>query len=188
MAPLVFDIETKNLIFDRDPTKLDISVVGIYDYATETLKAFEEHQFGEMWPYFEKADALIGYNIDHFDIPLLNKYYAGDLTKIKSIDLMKTVQEGLGWRPKLQDVAIGTLGFGKSGGGIDAAEWWNQGKKEAVIEYCLKDVTLTRDLYEHIKKHKKVIVAGRSGNSEITLDISSWDNNSPNKLTHSMPW
>ena len=161
MAPLIFDIETKNTFFDvggNDPALLDISVVGIYDYATNTLKAFVEHEFKEMWPYFEKADAIVGYNSEHFDIPLLNKYYAGDLTKIKSIDLMKAIQDSLGRRIKLHDVASATLGVSKSGQGLDAITWWKEGKIDKIIEYCLKDVSITRDLFDYMKRHGEVFI------------------------------
>ena len=49
-----------------------------------------------MWPLFERADVLIGFNSDMFDIPILNRYYAGDLTKIRSLDLLVEVQKALG--------------------------------------------------------------------------------------------
>ena len=98
---VVFDIETKNLfeeVGSNDPTDLDISVVAIYDSETDTYQSFTQDQFSKLWPILEKADMLIGYNSDHFDIPLLNKYYPGDLTKIKSLDIMKEIRATLGRR------------------------------------------------------------------------------------------
>ena len=89
---IVFDIETKNLfeeVGSNNPADLDISVVAIYDSETDTYQSFTEDQFPKLWPILEKADLLIGYNSEHFDIPLLDKYYPGDLTKIKSLDLMR---------------------------------------------------------------------------------------------------
>ena len=84
---VVFDIETKNIFADvgeNNPALLDISVVCIYDYGRDKYESFLEEDFGKLWPIIEKADVLIGYNSNHFDIPLLNKYYPGDLSKIKS--------------------------------------------------------------------------------------------------------
>ncbi len=154
----------------------------------EEFKSFQEHELGLLWPYIEKADALIGYNSDHFDIPLLNKYYAGDLTKIKSIDLMKTIQKSLGRRIKLQDVASSTLGISKGGNGLDAITWWKEGAIDKIIEYCLKDVSITRDLYKHMKENKKVKIPDGASMYEIDLDVSDWENNEEAKLTHAMPW
>ena len=191
MAPLVFDIETKNTFFDvgeNDPAKLDISVVCIYDFASNTMKSFQEHELKDLWPYIENADALIGYNSEHFDIPLLNKYYAGDLTKIKSIDLMKTIQKSLGRRIKLQDVASATLGVSKSGQGLDAITWWKEGAIDKIIEYCLKDVSITRDLYNYMKTNKKVSIPDGSNTYQIDLDITDWEIVGASKLTHAMPF
>ncbi len=191
MAPLVFDIETKNTFFEvgeNDPAKLDISVVGIYDFATDTLRAFQEHEFKDMWQYFEKADSLIGYNSDHFDIPLLNKYYPGDITKIKSIDLMKTIQGSLGRRIRLQDVASATLGVSKSGQGLDAITWWKEGKIDKIIEYCLKDVAITRDLYNFMKENKKITIPQGGKTSDININIDAWTAEEKGALTHAMPF
>jgi DEAD/DEAH box helicase domain-containing protein len=108
MNYVVFDIETKNIFQDvgkADPVLLDISVVGLYDKASDSYETFLQEDFSSMWPYFEKADMLIGYNSDHFDIPLLNKYYAGDLTKIKSLDILKEIKNSIGRRIRLDQVA-----------------------------------------------------------------------------------
>src|SRR4051812_35661658 len=101
MRVITFDIETKNTFYDvgsNDSTALDISVVGIHDSLTDSTQAFLEKDFVKLWPILEQADALVTWNGDHFDIPLLNKYYPGDLTGIKSLDLMREVRNVLGRR------------------------------------------------------------------------------------------
>src|SRR6185369_1096467 len=102
---------------------------------------------------FEEADMLITWNGDHFDIPLLNKYYPGDLTKIKSLDLMREVRTVLGRRLKLDSVGEATLGLNKSGHGIQAVQWWNSGEIDKLIEYCIDDVRLTKGLYDYAVKN-----------------------------------
>src|SRR6266498_278855 len=123
MRRITFDIETKNFFDDvgsNDPRDLDISVVCIHDSLDDSYQSFFEQDFKKLWPILEQADALITWNGDHFDIPLLDKYYPGDLTKIRSIDLMKEVQGVLGRRLKLDSVAGATLGAKKSGHGFEA--------------------------------------------------------------------
>src|SRR5579872_6070516 len=96
MRRITFDIETKNFFHDvgsNDPTALDISVVCIHDSLDDSYKSFFQEDFPQLWPILEKADTLVTWNGDHFDIPLLNKYYSGDLGKIRSIDLMKEVRD-----------------------------------------------------------------------------------------------
>src|SRR5665213_2793124 len=118
MRQITFDIETSNIIpaLDRNNlTKLDISVVGVHDSETNEYTSYTKEEFPKLWPLMEKADVLIGYNSDAFDIPILNKYYPGDLSGIKSIDIMVEVQKVLGRRLRLQSLAEATLGRGKGG-------------------------------------------------------------------------
>ena len=77
MRKIVFDIETSNLFFDvgtNDPASLELAVVCIYDYERDVYESYLLEDLPKLWPIIEKADMLIGYNSDHFDIPLLNKY------------------------------------------------------------------------------------------------------------------
>ena len=105
---------------------------------------------------------LIGFNSDHFDIPILNKYYTGSLTGIKSVDLMKEIQKVLGRRIGLDAVAGATLGKNKSADGKLANVWWRQGAKDKVVKYCIDDVKITKDLYEYgIKNGKVYFVSNR---------------------------
>lgn len=191
MRRIVFDIETSNQFSDVGswtPEALDIAVVGVYDSADESLRAYLLEELPELWPVLEQADMLIGYNSDHFDIPLLNKYYPGDLTRIKSVDLMKEIKNSLGKRLKLDSVAEATLGVNKSGHGLEALKWWREGRIEDVKKYCLDDVIITRDLYDYAKKHGHLKYKDWNDTKEIPLDTSAWESdNSDSTLTHTLP-
>ena len=63
------------------------------------------------------------------------------------------VQKVLGRRIRLQSLAEATLGRGKSGDGMKAGDWWREGKKDLVRQYCIDDVRLTRELYDHAMKN-----------------------------------
>src|SRR3990167_7240482 len=96
MKKIIFDIETRNIFEDvgkADPTLLDLSVVCAYDSETGDYLAYTQEELPNLWPILEKADMLIGYNSYHFDIPILNKYYPGDLTRIKSLDILKEIKK-----------------------------------------------------------------------------------------------
>jgi DEAD/DEAH box helicase domain-containing protein len=178
MKKVVFDIETKNIFQDvgrADPTLLDISLVGIYDYETDQYLTFLQEEFPKLWPYIEKADVLIGFNSDHFDVPLLNKYYPGDITKIKSLDLMAEVKKSLGRRIGLGALAEATLGIGKSGNGLEAVEWWKNGEIDKIRKYCIDDVKVTKDLYEYILSRKTVRYKDGSDLKTININTNDWD-------------
>ena len=153
---IVFDIETQNTFQDvggHNPSLLKVSVVGVYFYATGEFKTYFENELKDLWPLFEHADRVIGYNIKGFDLPVLNNYYAGDLMKFPHLDLMDEIVKSTGFRIKLDDVASATTGEGKSGSGLAAVEYWRTGNLEKLKSYCLDDVRITRDVYEFGKKN-----------------------------------
>ncbi|MDD3003250.1 MAG: ribonuclease H-like domain-containing protein [Candidatus Shapirobacteria bacterium] len=192
MNYLVFDTETKNTFQDvgsNNAVDLDISVISIYDSQENKISSFLEKDFSKMWPLFEKADVIVGYNSEHFDIPLLNKYYSGDLNQIKSIDLMVYIRESLGRRPKLDDIASATLNTNKSAHGLEAVKWWREGKIKNIIKYCEKDVEITKNLYEFALKNKFVKLRDFSGKIiQIDLNTETWEEKEDFSLTSSLPF
>lgn len=193
MHKIFFDIETRNIFSDvgkADPTMLDISVVCIYDSLTGEYKSFLQEDLPQLWPILEKADLLVTFNGDHFDIPLLNKYYSGDLTKMKSLDLLKEVKKSLGFRVGLGNLAEATLGHGKSGNGLEAVEWWKKGEIERIIKYCIADVKVTKEIHDFAILNKKLkYKEGGVGNPiEFAIDTTGWDEVADSKLTFSLPF
>lgn len=191
MRQITFDLETKNIFQDvgsNDPTDLDVSVVCIHDSDTDQFTSYFENEFNKLWPIFEQADMLITWNGDHFDIPLLNKYYPGDLTRIKSLDLMKEAQKVLGRRLKLDTVGEATLGKNKTGHGLDAITWWRNGELDKLVSYCIEDVRLTRDLYDYAIKNKHLKYKDLGGIRELKLDPTNWEQTESSAMTFTLPF
>ncbi len=188
MRKITFDIETTSAAAVFDIGAMEISVVGVHDSETDSYRAYTVPEFPELWPIIERADLLIGYNSDHFDIPILNKYYAGDLTKIRSIDLLAEIKNVLGRRLKLDSVAKATLGKKKSGHGLDAVTWWAEGKVEKVKKYCLDDVRITKEIYDYAREHKKLRYDDFGQKRDIPIDSASWETEVHSALTHTLPF
>lgn len=194
MRKITFDIETRNLFQDvgsNDPVDLDISVVCIHDSLTDTYTSYLQEDFPKLWPIIEQADMFITFNGDHFDIPLLNKYYSGDLTKIKSLDLLAEVRTSIGRRIKLDTIAEATLGQNKSGHGLEAITWWQQGEIEKIIKYCTEDVRITKELYDYARKNGKLKYKDLGPKGEIRdikLNTSKWEEKNDSAMTFTLPF
>lgn len=191
MRKIVFDIETKNTfqeVGSNNPADLDISVVCIYDYEKNKYDSFLEKDFKNLWPIIEKADMLIGFNSEHFDTPLLNKYYPGDLTKIKSLDIMKEIKNSLGRRIKLDTIAEATLSKKKIGHGLEAITWWKNGEIDKIIKYCLEDVKITKEIYEYALKNGSLKYKDGNELKNIKLDTSHWEKEDASTITHTLPF
>ncbi len=167
---VVLDIETRNTFQDvgaYNPSLLQVSLVGVYFYETDTFEAFLEEDLPKLWPRLERADRIIGYNLIGFDYPCLQTYYTGDMMKLPTLDLLAEIDKRLGFRIKLDDVAHATLGVGKSGHGLMAVEFWKKGEIEKLKEYCLQDVRITRDVYEYALKAQEVRYNDRMGQMQV---------------------
>ncbi len=172
---IVFDIETQNTFadVDNDFKKFKISCVSIYQYTTDTYTSFEENELNKLWPILEKADRLIGYNSEHFDLPILHNYYLGDLSVINHLDIMKKVKESVGIRLKLNSIAMATLDMEKSADGLQAIKWWKEGKIDEIKKYCEQDVKVTKEIYEFGKNNKQLFYQNLVG--EITPFAVNFD-------------
>jgi DEAD/DEAH box helicase domain-containing protein len=189
MRYIVFDLETQNLfqeVGSNDATALDISVATVYDSQTEKYTTVTIDEIDQLWPIIEKADALVGYNSNHFDIPLLNKYYPGDLTQIKSIDLLADIKASLGRRLRLDSIAQATLGTKKSADGLQAVRWWREGNIEDIKKYCEQDVKVTKEIFEYAMKHGHVKFKDGHRKKEIPLDTAHWEIKEDSVMTHSL--
>ncbi len=188
---LVFDIETSNFFHDvgkADPALLDLSIVCVHHSDTDEYTSYTKEELPNLWPLIEKTDMLIGFNSDHFDIPLLDKYYPGELRSIKSLDILKEIKNSIGRRFKLDSLAQATLGEGKSADGIAAVRWWHEGKIDKVRKYCMDDVRITKELYEYALKNQKLIYQEMGKKVEIPLDTSDWEKAEEASITHTLPF
>lgn len=173
---VVLDIETQNTFQDvgaYDAALLDISLIGCYFYDTDSYETFFENDLPKLWPRLETADRIIGFNLFGFDYPCMQTYYAGNLMKLPTIDLLFEIEKRLGFRIKLDDVAQATLGLGKSGHGLQAVEFWRKGEVQKLKDYCLQDVKVTRDVYEHALKNQHIFYFDRLGQKQsIAMPIA----------------
>src|ERR1035437_3995056 len=192
MRAITFDIESISDSFVRghiDVNEQELTVVAIHDSETGEYSSFFKEELHKLWPLIERADMLIGFNSDAFDIPLLNRYYPGSLSHIRSLDLLSEVQKVLGRRIRLQSLAEATLGRGKSGDGLKAGEWWKEGRKDEVAKYCIEDVRLTRELYDYALAHGILKYKDLRDIRDIKIDTSLWASGTHviPSMTHALP-
>ncbi len=189
MNYVIFDLETQNIFQDvgsSDPAALDISVGTFYETDTDTYTTVSIDELSKVWPILERADALVGYNSNHFDIPLLNKYYPGDLTQIKSIDILEYIRASLGRRLRLDDVAKATVGAKKSADGLQAVRWWREGKVAEIKKYCEQDVKVTKKVFDYIVANGHILFKDGYRKQEVKIDTSSWKDKEESAMTHSL--
>lgn len=169
--PIVLDLETKYSFreVNNDLKCLGVTCVGIYNYFDNSYRAYMESEIPRALKVIEGASFTIGFNIDHFDFPVLNPYYLGDLSKLVTLDLLSEFKKSFGKRASLDSIAMATLGVGKSGHGLQAIDFFREGKFKELKRYCLDDVKITKDLYEYGMKYGKVFVHDWRGKTSVNV-------------------
>lgn len=158
---LVFDLETQKT-FDEvgghhNSHKLGVSLVGVYSYNKDKYRGFKEDELDELLELLKNTDMLIGFNSKSFDLTVLQPYFKDfDLRAIPHLDMLEEIVYALGHRLKLESVAQSTLGYGKSGSGLDAIMYYRNNDWENLIRYCLDDVKVTKELYEYGLAHGNI--------------------------------
>lgn len=183
MNTLVIDLETKKS-FDEvggrnNLTALGVSVAGVYSYEQNEFRAYEEHELPELEEALKSTDLVIGFNIKNFDWPVLQPYLKTiRTTLIPTLDIFEDVVAKLGHRLSLNSIASATLGVKKSSDGLQALRWYKEGKIEEIKKYCLKDVEITRDVYEYGKKHGHLFFDSLYDTQKKAVAVS-WDKARP---------
>jgi len=166
MIEVIIDVETQKAFTEAggyEPKKLGVSFVGIcrrsvddFGKAEGRLFGFFEKDLHKLWPILEQAGRIVGFNVLGFDLPVLSAYYSGDFSGFPVLDILEEVKRVTQHRVSLNALAKETLDVQKSGTGLDALAFYEQGKFKELEEYCLSDVRITRDLYDFGKEHKQL--------------------------------
>ncbi|MBT4349849.1 hypothetical protein HOD19_03710 [bacterium] len=158
---IVLDLETKKTFDEvgghQNNHLLGVSLVGVYSYNLDKYRGFKEEEFDELLDLLKEAGLVIGFNSKAFDFPVLQPYYKDfDLASIPHLDILEEVTKILGHRLKLDSVAHSTLGYGKSGSGLDAIVYYRNDEWDKLIKYCLDDVKVTKEIYDYGLQHGNI--------------------------------
>ncbi|MEN8253134.1 MAG: ribonuclease H-like domain-containing protein [Patescibacteria group bacterium] len=156
MLQVILDVETKKT-FDAVggffPDRLGVSFVGVCVREGVSgegkMQSYFEKDLPKLFELLERADVVIGFNVDGFDMQTFSSYYQGDITAIPTLDLMLRIKDSVGHRISLDAAAQETLGIGKTGDGLDAIKYYERQQWDELEKYCLQDVKVTRDLYDY---------------------------------------
>lgn len=188
--PVILDLETKYTFREfKEHKDLGISVGVLYDYKDNQAKTFMEHEVSQMFPILESASYIIGYNVNGFDIPVLQAYYPGDATHFETFDLLEDIREKLGRRLALNDVLSATLGLQKTSHGLMAIDMYREGRLDELKDYCLHDVLYTRDLFDYGVKTGEIFYQDERGKKAIKVAWKKYlEDNGKNDMPLTLPF
>ena len=140
-----------------------MSVGVIYSTARGEYIIFGESQVNDLIKELQRADLVVGFNHVRFDYEVLHGYTTLDLRQLPALDMMLDLQDTLQHRLSLDSIATATFGVEKTAEGMQAIQWFKEGKLLEVAEYCCYDVKLTRLVHEYGARHRQVFYRNRFG-------------------------
>jgi len=171
-----FDVETQKSLHQVGGHSrvhdLKVSLGVTYSARDHEYRIFLEDEAGRLVDDLCRADLVVGYNIIGFDYRVLSAYDVRDLSQLPTLDMMVDLEKAAGFRPKLESVAMATLGVGKTADGADALRWFQEGRMEEIAEYCCYDVKVTRLLHEYGQRHGCLFCLDRVGDRRLKFDVS----------------
>ena len=163
-----FDLETKHSADDvggwSHIDKMGMSIGVTYSTARGDYKIYGEPEVEDLIKEIQRADLVVGFNHIRFDYRVLEGYSIFDFSQVPSLDMLIVLNEKLGHRLKLDSIAQATLGCEKSAEGLQAIEWFKQGKMAEIAEYCCFDVKITKLVHEYGAAHGHLFYNNRFGN------------------------
>jgi hypothetical protein len=171
MDIVYFDLETKRTANDvggwDKKHEMGMSIGVTYSSRDQVYEIFPEDRAEALIKRLQRADLVVGYNVLRFDYEVLMGYTILDLREnLITLDLLADIEKIAGHRLKLEAVAQGTLGVGKTADGLDAIRWWREGRILDIAKYCCFDVKATRLFHEVGAQHKEIFYHDRSGRKQ----------------------
>lgn len=172
---LVYDIEIEKGILGRgeqphdgieycagwhDHANMGISVIGAYDYKADRYRVFMRDNFPEFIALCGQRAPLVSFNGLSFDDMVIRASGLAMPDKTPRYDLLVEIWKASGLGPKFQYPSHAGFGldacceanFGtrKTGNGALAPVLWQRGEIGQVIDYCLNDIKLTKQLFDMV--------------------------------------
>ncbi len=105
----------------------------------------------------------MGINVVRFDYEVLHGYTVFDLSQLPTLDMLVVLHERLKHRLSLDSIAHATFGLEKTSEGLQAIQWFKEGRLMEIAEYCCYDVKLTKLVHEHGARHRQLFYKNRFG-------------------------
>ena len=174
----VFDVETKRSAAEvggwHRADRMGISVAVLYDSASDSFNTYLEKDIPHLIRDLQSFDLVVGFNNKRFDNKVLSAYSVFNLASLPTLDIMEKITNRLGYRLSLDRLAEHTLGVKKSAYGLQALQWYKEGKMEEIINYCRQDVKITRDIFLFGLENRYLLFKNKAGSVvRLPVDFST---------------
>jgi hypothetical protein len=172
---LYFDLETQKSAEEvggwNNISRMGMSVGVTFSTGRSEYRIYGEPQVNELIADLQRADLVVGFNHLRFDYEVLHGYTTFDLRQLPTLDMMIELQKTLQHRLSLDAIATATFGVEKTAEGLQAIQWFKEGKLLEIAEYCCYDVKLTKLIHEYGSSQRQLHYLNRFGR-KLSVPVS----------------
>ncbi len=167
---IYFDLETQKTAQEvggwSHINRMKLAVAVTYSTKANEYTSYLEKDVEDLIAQLKTADLVVGFNVKRFDYTVLTPYTSVPLQQLPTVDMLHDIHRTLGFRLSLDALASATLGAKKSADGLQSVRWYKNGNIDKVIEYCKKDVEITKQLHEYGCTYEFVWFTNRRGTKQ----------------------
>jgi DEAD/DEAH box helicase domain-containing protein len=169
-----FDLETQKSADEVGGwgkiSAMRMSVGVTFSTVRGDYRIYGEKQVDDLLRELQRADLIVGFNHLRFDYEVLHGYTPLDLRQLPTLDMMIELQNTLQHRLSLDAIATATFGVEKTAEGMQAIQWFREGRLLDIAEYCCYDVKLTKLVYEYGAAHGQLHYMNKFG-KKLTVPV-----------------
>ena len=170
-----FDLETQKSAdevggWDKI-SSMRMSIGVTYSTSRGGYAIYGEDHVNELIRELQRADLIVGFNNLRFDYEVLHGYTPLDLRQLPTLDMLVVLQGQLQHRLSLDSIATATFGVEKTAEGMQAIQWFREGKLLDIAEYCCYDVKITRLVHEYGVQNRQLHYKNRFG-KKLSVPVS----------------
>jgi len=170
-----FDLETQKSADEvggwTNIRDMRMSVGVTYSTARGDYKIYGEREVDRLITELMRADLVVGFNNLRFDYEVLHGYTVFDMRQVPTLDMLIELQKVINHRLSLDSIATSTLGVEKTAEGMQAIDWFRQGRLLDIAEYCCYDVKITKLVHEFGNTNRQLFYKNRFG-TKLTVPVS----------------
>jgi hypothetical protein len=173
---IIYDIEIIKAIPPKNPLErldgieycngwhdckgMGVSVIGCYDYRDDRYRVFLRDNFDEFRDLVHGSSVVVGFNNAKFDNAVLEPCEIVNISGEKTYDILQEIWNANGARfspSGLDAVCKANFGTSKTGHGAFAPVDWQRGNYGKVIDYCMNDVRMTKQIMDLVLNGASII-------------------------------
>lgn len=147
-----FDLEAQHSAAEvggfQHMNRMGISVAVAWEWPCQVFHVFESHQTKDFGRLLRSVDRLVGYNIHHFDIPILKASKCRIPARLQIVDLLIEIERQCGRRFSLDSMLKANFGVGQGNAEpLHNIRLWKERRLVELAANCINDVVGMQRLF-----------------------------------------